>query len=276
MTMATLASTNASPTGKSRESRQARSERIFQSLPALGTKDYLDFLKAARRDEPPAGVLVRAYRQLHPSDAADATLGRLADSSDPPGYLILVVAQARRRRSRLGAYTPDDLVANTVGEIVGTIAGPKGRIAEGAWALYLETCLEEAYRALVGRGGFRIGSPAEDETIDPAPSPEAAGAIGWRARVEPSHLEWLEAFIERTMNEIADDDIRAIGLDLFSEHPTPVSSSDPKDQNTLTGRFGVSRHTIYRWQDAARWRLYDALDRQGERDIDLSFLKFGT
>jgi len=123
--MATLASTNAPPTGKSQESRQARSERIFESLPALGTKDYLDFLKGARRDDPPAGVLVRAYRQLHPSDAADATLGRLVDSGDPPGYLILVVAQARRRRSRLGAYTPSDLIANTVGEIVATIAGPK-------------------------------------------------------------------------------------------------------------------------------------------------------
>jgi len=71
MTMAALASTNASPTGKSGESRQARSHRIFESLPALGTKDYLDFLKGARRDDPPAAVLVRAYRHLHPSDAAD-------------------------------------------------------------------------------------------------------------------------------------------------------------------------------------------------------------
>jgi len=78
------------------------------------------------------------------------------------------------------------------------------------------------------------------------------------------------------MNEIADDDIRAIGLDLFSENPTRVSSSDPKDPNTLTGRFGVSRFAIYRWQDAARSVLYDALDRQNERDVDLSFLEFGN
>ena len=78
------------------------------------------------------------------------------------------------------------------------------------------------------------------------------------------------------MNEIADDDIRAIGLDLFSEHPMPVSSSNPNDPHTLTRRFGVNRTTIYRWQNAARSLLYDALDRQGERHIDLSFLEFSN
>ena len=141
--------------------------------------------------------------------------------------------------------------------------------------------MEDAYRALVGRGGSRLGSHAAAQAIsesdaDEGASTDAAAAVAWRARVEPSLLEWLEPFIERTMGEIEDGDIRAIGLDLFSLNPTPVSSSDPKDPNTLTGRFGVSRSTIYRWQDAARWTLYAALDGQDEREIDLSFLDFGT
>lgn len=276
--MATQALRNAARTG---ESRLKRDERIFLSLPALGSTDYVEFLKSARRENPPAGVLVRAYRRLFPSDASDATLGRLADRDDPPGYLIGVLAGARERARRLGAYSADDLVANTIGEIVTTLAGPKGDIAERAWALYLEHCMEDAYRGMVGRGGSRLGSHAathatSESTVDEGESAEQGAAIAWRARVEPSHLEWLESFIERTMNEIADDDIRAIGLDLFSENPLPVSSSNPKDPNTLTGRFGVNRYTIYRWQNAARSVVYDALDRQDERDIDLSFLEFRT
>ncbi|HEY4304673.1 MAG TPA: hypothetical protein VGM82_09410 [Gemmatimonadaceae bacterium] len=282
MTMATPASKSAARKGESRASRLAREERIFQSLPPLDTPDYVAFVKSARRDDPPASVLARAYRQLAAGDAADATLTRLANRRDPPGYLLYVVAKARRARRRLGSYTPDDLVANTVGEIVTTIRGPVGKIAEGAWGLYLQTCLASAYRALVGRTGFRAGPRMETDVMDRRSQDEgdddawaeSESARTWRARVEPSDLEWLESFIERTMNKIPYDDVRAIALDLFSEKPSAVSSTTPNDPKTLTGRFGVNRATIYRWQNTARCMLYDALDRQDERDIDLSFLEF--
>jgi hypothetical protein len=52
----------------------------------------------------------------------------------------------------------------------------------------------------------------------------------------------------------------------------PVVSDDPNDPNTLTRRFGVKRFTIYRWQRAARAVLRAALERQNEREIDMSFL----
>ncbi|HEY4302823.1 MAG TPA: hypothetical protein VGM82_00035 [Gemmatimonadaceae bacterium] len=222
---------------------------------------------------------MRAYRTLFPSHAADATLARLADRDNPPGYLARVLVRAYERAARLGAYTADDLVANTIGEIVATIAGPKGAIAEGAWALYLETCMEEAFRGLVGRTGARAGSHAAsngaaDDDVVPGASTEAIAATAWRARVEPDHLEWLESFIERTMAKIPDADMRAIALDLFSETPTPVHSTDPNEQNTLTRRFGVNRKTIYRWQANVRSLLYHALNRQNERMIDLSFLAY--
>ncbi|HEY4303506.1 MAG TPA: hypothetical protein VGM82_03520 [Gemmatimonadaceae bacterium] len=275
MTTATLASTSTAPNGETRESRRQRAERMFEWLSTLGSEEYFSVVKAARSGDPPAGVLVRVYRQRFPGDAADAALTRLTNRRDPPGYLNRVVANARRRRRRLGAYTPDDLIANTIGEIITTIRTSEGKIAESAWALYLLSCTEHAYRALVGRGGTRLGShaAAQAEADEDAMS-DAQAATAWRARIEPSHFEWLEDFIARTMAEIADDDIRAIGFDLFSVHPTQVSSADPKDPNTLTGRFGVSRKTIYRWQDAARSVLYDALDEQNEHDIDLSFLVF--
>ncbi|HEY4130928.1 MAG TPA: hypothetical protein VGM50_09945 [Gemmatimonadaceae bacterium] len=271
-------------TAQTSESRLEREERMFDSLPSLGSPDYIELVKTARREAPPACVLVRAYRQLFPSDASDTTLARLVNRDDPPGYLVGVVAGARQRARRhaIGAYTADDLVANTIGEIAMTLAGPKGSVAERLWALYLEHCMEDAYRVLVGRGGLRLDShaatqgSAENEGGDAGTSTDiGAAAAAWRARVEPSHLEWLESFIERTIAKIANDDVRAIGLDLFSEHPMPVSGASPKDPNTLTGRFGVNRYAIYRMQSAARAVLYDALDRQDERDIDLSFLNFG-
>jgi hypothetical protein len=281
MTMATPRSRSTARSGESRESRRKRDERIFESLPALGSKEYLRFLRSVRRNDPPAGVLVRAFRRLVPGDAADATLGRLANAANPPGYLARVVLRAREWAPRLGAYTADDLVANTIGEIVVTLPGPQGALAEGAWSLYLEICLGAAYRTLVGRGGSRLGSHASthagaEHDLAEGHSADQGIAAAWRARVEPDNLEWLEAFIERTISKIADPDIRAVGFDLFSENPTQVSSSLANDPNTLTGRFGVNRTTIYRWQDAARRVLYDALNRQNERDIDLSFLRFGT
>jgi hypothetical protein len=108
---------------------------------------------------------------------------------------------------------------------------------------------------------------------DPVELASAAGAyIPWQGRVAPDKLEWLEGFIERTSEMIADERIRAVARDLFSHTPLPVSSGDPDDPNTLTGRFGVKRYTIYRWQRTARAILRAALERQNERELDMSFL----
>jgi hypothetical protein len=272
MTTATVETRNAEQRGE----RLKREERLFHALPTLGSAAYIEYVKAARRDQPPAGVLVRAYRRLFPSEASDVTLDRLADRHDPPGYIAAILSGARQRARKLGAYTVEDLVANAIGEIVATLDGPQGDIAERAWGLYVASCLEKAYRELVGRGGSRLGSHAahsqNDEDVDAI---DSGAADAWRARIESSQLEWLEPLIEVAISEIADDDIRAIGFDLFSDNPTAVSSSNPRDPNTLTGRFGVHRDTIYKWRDAARAAIYDALEQQNERDIDLSFLQFG-
>ena len=264
-----------------RESRLDRNERIFQSLPPLASPEYLSLLKSATRDELPAGVLVRAYRQLVPSHAADATLERLVDRDGRHGYLAALRAAARRRTPRLGAYTADDLVSNTIGEIVATLGGAKGKIAESAWALYVQQCMEDAYRELVGRHGERLGSHAatwrepESDRSEPM-SAESHLAALWQARVAPSRLEWLEHFVVLTFAQITDERMRAVALDLVSHTPMPVSSNDPKDPNTLTGRFGVTRYVIYRWQAAARALLYDALEAQDECEIDMSFLTFAA
>jgi hypothetical protein len=141
------------------ESRRARDERLFQSLPELGSADYLNLLKPAVRKTMPAGVLVRAYRLLTPTEAAKATITRLVDRNNPPGYIAGLYAAARRRRHRLGAYTVEDLEANAVGEIFDTIDEPPGRMAEGAWALYLQQCVSkrriESWSDAAARGSDR-------------------------------------------------------------------------------------------------------------------------
>ena len=260
----------------SRETRTERNERIYQSLPTLGSPAYLSFLKTATAAELPASVLVRAYRQLHPGPAADATLERLLGHNERYGYITMLYTATQRRISRLSAYGPDDLVYDAIGEIVATLAGPRGESAERLWVRYLHDCLEEAHRKLIGRRGERLekrSDKAPDEWDD---GDEPIASIPWQGSVETDNLEWLERFIERTAAAIPDERIRAVALDLFSESPTPVSSDDPDDANTLTGRFGVKRFTIYRWQRAARAVLRAALERQNEREIDISFLTLAS
>jgi hypothetical protein len=133
----------------------------------------------------------------------------------------------------------------------------------------------------VGRFGERLGShvamsPSFDDDADAGESPAAqmsAQLRSWQAKLEPSRLEWLERFIEETLGGIAEERIRAVALDLVSHAQTPVSTRDPKDPNTLIARFAVSRQTIYKWQDAARALLYDALKEQDECEIDMSVIK---
>ena len=257
----------------------ARNERIYDSLPPLGSPEYVRKLKTATAHELPAQVLVRAYRQLRSGPAADATLARLLGYNEKYGYITPLYNAAKRRISRHDAYGVDDLVHDTIGEIVETLAGPRGEGAENAWVSFLRQRMEDAYRKLVGRRGERRPQLAEvvtdsetGEEIDPI---EAAGVTTgpWQGKVPPSQLEWLEAFIRRTFAKIADERLRAIAFDMFSDDPTPVSSNDPNDTNTLTNRFGVDRYKIYRWQRAARVVLRAALESQNEVDIDIDWLK---
>src|SRR5437773_8501039 len=256
-----------------------RNDRIFASLPPLSSPEYMEKLRTASATELPAGVLVHAYRQLRSGPAADATLGRLLGYNEKYGYLTPLYKAAGRRISRHDAYGVDDLVQDTSGEIVESLPGPRGEGAEKAWISFLHQRLEDAYRKLVGRRGERRPPRAEvitdtetGQEIDPI---EAAGVTKapWHGSVPSSQLEWLEAFIRRTFATISDERIRAIGFDMFSDNPTPVSSKNPKDANTLTHRFGVDRYRIYRWQRYARAVLYAALGSQNEVEIDIGWLK---
>src|SRR5690349_1227070 len=86
------------PTTTSPETAYERHERIFQSLPPLGSQDYLDLLKTASATELPAEVLVRAFQSLGCTGrAAEATLGRLLTQNATYGYLTPLRQMAERR-----------------------------------------------------------------------------------------------------------------------------------------------------------------------------------
>ena len=74
----------------------------------MDSEEYLKFLQSAAAEDLPAPVLVRAYRQLPPGKAADATMARLMGNDRKFGYLRTLWAAAPRKIKRADAYTPDD------------------------------------------------------------------------------------------------------------------------------------------------------------------------
>lgn len=255
---------------------QKRIDEIFKALPPLGSKNYLEHIKKARASELPAQVLVRAYRQLpRGSPEANATLARLLGNYDRYGYLAPLWQAAKYRLSDRDWFGPEDLVARAIEEIVSTLGGPRGKGADTAWVAFLHQRLEDAYRAMVGRRGERqdvekvepyldeesgkLVHPAEEIASDMAP------ATGWHGKVDENNTQWMEEFVARELAKIADDRIRGVARDLFSAQPSAMDA--------LSERYGVDRFQIHRWREIARTKIYAALQRQNERDIDISWLK---
>ena len=262
------------------ESENERNERIFQSLPRLGSDEYMDLLKRASASELPAPVLVRAYRQLRLGRAAEATLGRLLTNDEKYGYLRPLRKMARRRVSSRDWFDADYLVDQTISELTLALAGPRGEGAHEHWLSFLSHRLEDAYRSLNGRRRERQDPPRADPRPDPEtgrwsePADDAdALHAPWHGRVGPSNEEWLEAFIMRTLATIADDRIRQVAQDLFSADPSPISGEAVQGRAPLTERFGFDRYTIYRWRRIARAKLLAALRKQNECEVDLSWLE---
>ena len=272
----------AAPGPEPPESDEERNERIYQALPApLSGADYLRLLEEAPAVDLPACVLVRVYRQLPSGPAADATLERLLGRNEKYGYITPLYRMAERRITRSDPYGVADLVQDAIGEVIDTLAGPKGEGAEKAWINYLRQRLVDAHRKQIGRRGERRPERAENliepDTGEEIDALDAAGVTGgpWQGKVEGSDLEWLEQFIRRTFATIRDDRIRDVALDLLSHEPTPVSSEDPAI-DTWERRLGVKRFTIYRWRRSATAILKNALERQNERlNFDCSFLEEG-
>ena len=258
-----------------------RHDRIFRSLPALESPEYLALLKTASATDLPAEVLVRAYRALGcAGPAAEATLGRLLTKNEQYGYLQPLVRLAERRVRARDWFSAADLAGNAVGTIALALAGPQGKGADRAWVTFLRQRLEDAYRELNGRRDERRdperAEPHADAVTGAVTDPMESDAVlhtAWHGRVDPNHVEWLESFARRTMACIAHREMREIGLDQISAERSTISGPGTPGRPSLATKYRVSRFQIMRWRDAALARLLVALETQNDVDIDVGWLR---
>lgn len=258
-----------------------RHERIFQSLPPLGSQEYLDLLKTASATELPAEVLVRAFQTLGCTGrAAEATLGRLLTQNARFGYLTPLRRLAERRVTAHDWFDAGDLFDEAISVIWKALAGPQGRNAHRAWMSFLQQRLEDAYRNLNGRRGERQDPARAEPRLDPDTGleldpleSEAALDAPWQGHVGPDVEEWFESFARRSMARISHAQTREIGHDQLSANPSALSGPGSPGKPSLATKYGVDRFQIMRWRDAALARLLADLEQQDEWEIDVTWLR---
>lgn len=265
-------------------SRDEIYNQIFSVLPPLGSLEYMRLLESTSVHDLPAQVLARTFRQLLVSgseDAANATLVRLVGSKKYD-YLSAV----RRLASQMVAkgqysYDKEDLIQETITEIVKTLPTPRGELAERAWVLFSKQRFQDGWRNLNGRRGEKLRGkrvePTTDEetgdVFDPAEETDGQSAP-WHARVEKSKLPWLESFIRKTAAQIADPVIRHVAEDQFGDNPSPISAGKSAGgKPPLTEQLGLSRFQVSRALKNAKARLAAALMTQRENEIEADWLR---
>ena len=244
-------------------------DELFAKLPPLTSPEYLERLKSASAAELPAQVLVRVYRQLDKvSPIAEATLTRLLAMDDKFGYLAPLWRFAADRMTDDDYFSEDDLVEETVREIAKALGGTRGKGADVVWITFIRQRLEDGYRALNGRRGERANFPKprrwhNEDGQETNPADEAArGDADWHGNIDGDNQEWIEDFVSREIDEIAEPHIREVARAMFQ--------ADPPTQIELAGQMGVDRRKIAAWRAAASARIKAALQAQDERDIDLT------
>jgi hypothetical protein len=258
-----------------------RNERIFQSLPPLGSQEYLVLVRTAPAKDLPAEVLVRAYRALGcAGQAAEATLARLLSQSATYGYMKPLHRLAKRRVSARDWFGAGDLFDEAIVVIWKALAGRQGERAHEAWQSFLKQRLEDAYRNLNGRRNERRDPMRAEPTLDPDTGLEldpleSEGALDapYQGRVGPDVEEWFQDFARRSIARIEHIQIREVGLDQISSDPSRLSGPGTPGKPSLATKYGVNRFQIMRWQKSAFARLLADLENQDEWEIDVTWIR---
>lgn len=260
-------------------------DKVFETLPPLGSPQYAALLETASAAELPAQVLARAYRQLCAAgseDSARATLARLVGNGGRYGYLAAVrrLAFVEVARGQYW-YDSDDLIHAAIVEIVKTLPTPRGELAERAWVLFTQQRFQDGWRALNGRRGERVRGKRVEPTVDAKtgevfdPVEETDGAAApWHVGAEESKLPWLTGFIRETAAKIADPTVQRVAEDQFGDDPSPISvGASAGGKPPLTEQMGMSRFQVSRALRSAKARLAAALLAQREHEIDAEWLR---
>ena len=259
-------------------------DAIFADLPPLDGAKYRELLENAPTSVLPAQVLARAFRQLVAAGStkeADATLIRLV-AHDRFDYLVIVRKMAGSYvASGNYSFDADDLVQETIHEIVRTLSTPRGSLAETAWVLFIRQRFADAWRNLYGRHGQkdpegRVEAYVDEKTGEPFdPVEETDGSsAGWHVGCRESDVPWILEFIHRVIEKIPDPLIRYVAADQLGDDPSPISAGRSEGGKLpLTEQLGLHRSKISRALKAAKIRLAADLLRQDEKDIDVEWLK---
>lgn len=259
-------------------------DAIFANVPPLGSPEYLKLLETARLAELPAQVLVKAFRQLVTAgslDAANATLVRLfGDLRFDYIGIVRKLASSYEPKGNF-SYDPEDLVQETIKEIVRTLPTDRGAMAEGAWVTFIQQRFADAWRNLYGRDGKkdsegRVGVYTDPKTgteHDPVEETDASEA-DWHTQLREDAAPWLAEFMERAVEMIEDPLIRYVMKDQLSDDPSPISAGKSEGgKPPLTEQLGVNRFKIRRAIMSGRSRLAAELLKQREKDIDMEWLR---
>lgn len=259
-------------------------ETIFAALPPLDSPEYLHLLDTATASELPAPILAKSFRQLASAgvDAPTrATLERLVASSHREAYLLVVRKLARQRVARgQYAYDAEDLFQEAIKEIVRTLPTERGAFAETNWVTFCKHCFEDGWRNLNGRRGEKIRGERVEAVTGPEsgivndPLEVTGDFIPWHIVMRQSKVPWLEDFVRRTVSEFKDPLMRRVAEDQFGPDPSPISAGRSEmDKSPLTEQLGVDRYRISRALKQARAKLFAALIKQKEKELDLDWLR---
>jgi hypothetical protein len=98
--------------------------------------------------------------------------------------------------------------------------------------------------------------------------------IPWHVALRQSKVPWLEDFVRRTVSEFKDPLMRRVAEDQFGPDPSPISAGRSEmDKSPLTEQLGVDRYRISRALKQARAKLFAALIKQKEKELDLDWLR---
>jgi DNA-directed RNA polymerase specialized sigma24 family protein len=256
------------------ETELARCDQVFDALPPLGSDDYVRQIKTTSAINLPPQVLARAFRQLPPgSPAANATLSRLIGEEDEAGYLAPVLGWARRRLRKRRDMEPEDLVQATRWRIAKTLGSSRGKGAETVWLSYLyqqfiDACRDELGRRATTNDDLDFVEPTTDENgeeLNPLENVSADVVIPWHGTAT-SDTVWLAQFLEQTIEEIADADLRAVGR--------LIISGERYEKSELARALGITRWVLEPRLRSVLARIRAALETQSDRpNLDISFLE---
>lgn len=257
------------------EAFHRRMDAIYQALPPLDSEEYLRHLRDASKEELPAHVLVRAFRETakHGSvleEAGNRTFARLISKNEGRFEYLGPAVEYLATRLPRNQYAQDleDLLQDTAAKMLDVLATKRGSYGERAWYSFARQCAVEVWREHVGRKGEREEPPREEpqrdaatgEWFDPLERIREGQSGGTGVEVDAYDL------LREVIKDIADPFLRAVAEDQWlSGDPSPASGDgcSAGGKPSLEAQLRVSRDRIVRAQRAVEARILAALEARG-------------